>query len=58
MPYKENACVNQPISSYAASKKAAELIAYTYHYQFKIDISIVRYFTVYGPCWETRYERT
>tara|TARA_X000000950_G_scaffold231669_1_gene280290 strand:+ start:2896 stop:3876 length:981 start_codon:yes stop_codon:yes gene_type:complete len=49
MPYKENACVNQPISPYAASKKAAELIAYTYHCQFKIDISIVRYFTVYGP---------
>ena len=49
MPYKENACVTQPISPYAASKKAAELIAYTYHCQFKIDISIVRYFTVYGP---------
>ena len=49
MPYKEESSVNKPISPYAASKKAAELIAYTYHYQFKIDVSIVRYFTVYGP---------
>ena len=49
MPYKEESSVNQPISPYAASKKAAELIAYTYHHQFKIDVSIVRYFTVYGP---------
>ena len=49
MPYKEDSSVNQPISPYAASKKAAELIAYTYSYQFSIDVSIVRYFTVYGP---------
>lgn len=49
MPYKEDSCVNLPISPYAASKKAAELIAYTYHHQFNIDVSILRYFTVYGP---------
>lgn len=49
MPFKENLPVNTPISPYAASKKAAELMAYTYHHLFKIDISIVRYFTVYGP---------
>jgi UDP-glucuronate 4-epimerase len=49
MPYREDSSVNQPISPYAASKKAAELIAYTYHHQFNIDVSIVRYFTVYGP---------
>jgi len=49
LPYKENSCVNNPISPYAASKKAAELIAYTYHHQFDIDVSILRYFTVYGP---------
>ena len=34
---------------YAASKKAAELIAYTYSHQFNLDVTIVRYFTVYGP---------
>jgi UDP-glucuronate 4-epimerase len=49
MPYREDSSVNKPISPYAASKKAAELIAYTYHHQFNIDVSIVRYFTVYGP---------
>ena len=41
--------VNTPISPYAASKKAAEVMAYTYHYLYGIDVSVLRYFTVYGP---------
>ncbi|MFN3788112.1 MAG: GDP-mannose 4,6-dehydratase, partial [Sulfurihydrogenibium azorense] len=49
MPFKEDLPVNTPISPYAASKKAAEVMAYTYHYLYGIDVSIVRYFTVYGP---------
>jgi len=49
MPFKEDLAVNQPISPYAASKKSAEVMAYTYHYQYGIDVSILRYFTVYGP---------
>jgi len=49
MPFKEDLPVNTPISPYAASKKAAEVMAYTYHYLYNIDITIVRYFTVYGP---------
>ena len=49
MPFKETLPVNTPISPYAASKKAAEVTAYSYHYLFGIDVSIVRYFTVYGP---------
>ena len=49
MPYKEDLAVNNPISPYAASKKSAELMAYTYHHQFNIDITILRYFTVFGP---------
>ncbi len=49
MPFSEDLPVNTPISSYAASKKAAEVVAYAYHYLFGLDISIVRYFTVYGP---------
>ncbi|MFA5240454.1 MAG: GDP-mannose 4,6-dehydratase [Phycisphaerae bacterium] len=49
MPFKENLPVNTPISPYAASKKAAEVIAYTYHYLYGIDVTVVRYFTVYGP---------
>ena len=49
MPFNEDLAVNTPISPYAASKKAAEVMSYTYHYLFGLDISIVRYFTVYGP---------
>ncbi len=49
MPFTEDLPVNEPISPYAASKKAAEVMAYTYHYLYSIDISVVRYFTVYGP---------
>ena len=49
MPFSENLPVNTPISPYAASKKAAEVIAYSYHHLFDIDVSVVRYFTVYGP---------
>ncbi len=49
LPFKEDEPVNKPISQYAASKKAAEVLAYTYHHLYSIDISILRYFTVYGP---------
>jgi nucleoside-diphosphate-sugar epimerase len=49
MPFLEDLPVNTPISPYAASKKSAEAIAYTYHHLHGIDVSIVRYFTVYGP---------
>ncbi|BAI80313.1 NAD-dependent epimerase/dehydratase [Deferribacter desulfuricans SSM1] len=49
MPFTEDKPVNTPISPYAASKKSAEVTAYTYHYFYGIDVSVVRYFTVYGP---------
>lgn len=49
MPFTEDLPVNTPISPYAASKKAAEAFTYTYHRQYGIDISILRYFTVFGP---------
>ena len=49
MPFVESLSVNTPISPYAASKKAAEVMAYSYHFLFGIDVSVVRYFTVYGP---------
>ena len=49
MPFRENLSVNMPISPYAASKKAAETMAYTYHYLHGLDVTILRYFTVYGP---------
>ena len=49
LPFVESLAVNTPISPYAASKKAAEVMAYSYHFLFGIDVSVVRYFTVYGP---------
>ncbi|NOZ13490.1 MAG: SDR family NAD(P)-dependent oxidoreductase [Acidobacteria bacterium] len=49
MPFLETLPVNEPISPYAASKKGAEAMAYTYHFLHGIDVTILRYFTVYGP---------
>lgn len=48
-PFREDADTNSPLSPYAASKKAAEVLCYTYHYLHGIDVTIPRYFTVYGP---------
>jgi len=48
-PVLETADTNKPLSPYAASKKAAELLCYSYHILYDLDVSIVRYFTVYGP---------
>jgi nucleoside-diphosphate-sugar epimerase len=49
LPFIEDANTNQPLSPYASSKKAAEALCYTYHYLYGIDITVLRYFTVYGP---------
>jgi len=49
LPTPETYDSNHPIQPYAASKKAAEVLCYTYHMQYQIDVSVVRYFTVYGP---------
>ena len=49
VPYREDADTNRPLSPYAASKKAAETLAFSYHHLHGLDISIPRYFTVYGP---------
>lgn len=49
MPFTEDLDVSTPISPYASSKKSAETMCYTYHHLYGIDVSVVRYFTVYGP---------
>jgi len=49
MPFREDLPVNKPVSVYAASKKGAEAVTYTYHYLYGITTTILRYFTVYGP---------
>jgi nucleoside-diphosphate-sugar epimerase len=48
-PYREDLNTDRPLSPYAATKKAAEAMAYTYHYLHGLDVSALRYFTVYGP---------
>ena len=48
-PFREDQPTDRPLSPYAASKKAAEALCYAYHHLFGIDVTILRYFTVYGP---------
>ncbi|MCK4533465.1 SDR family NAD(P)-dependent oxidoreductase [bacterium] len=49
LPFSEDKKTDLPLSPYAASKKGAEALCYTYHYLYGIDVSIPRFFTVYGP---------
>jgi len=48
-PFQEDANTDRPLSPYAASKKAAEALCYTHHYLYNLDVTVFRYFTVYGP---------
>jgi len=49
VPFSEDDNVDFPISPYAATKKAGELICHTYHHLYRIHVTCLRYFTVYGP---------
>ena len=49
IPFSETDNVDNPISPYAATKKAGELICHTYHHLFGMNIFALRFFTVYGP---------
>ena len=49
VPFSEGDCVDFPISPYAATKKAGELLCHTYHSLYNINIACLRFFTVYGP---------
>jgi UDP-glucuronate 4-epimerase len=49
MPFAEADPVDHPISPYAATKKAGELLSHTYHHVHGLDITCLRFFTVYGP---------
>jgi UDP-glucuronate 4-epimerase len=48
-PWTEDLATDRPLSPYAATKKAAEVLAYTFHYLYKMPTRVVRFFTVYGP---------
>jgi len=47
--FSEEECVDNPVSPYAASKKACELMAHVYHNLYKLNVTGLRFFTVYGP---------
>ena len=49
LPTPEDYDSDHPLQPYAASKKGAEVLCYSYHYLYGIDVSVFRYFTVYGP---------
>jgi len=49
LPFNIDDRTDQPLSFYAASKKANELMAYTYHHLYGLKCSGLRFFTVYGP---------
>ena len=48
-PIAEDAQSSRPLSPYAASKKAAETLLYSYHHLYGLNVSVLRFFTVYGP---------
>ncbi len=49
LPTPEEASSDRPLQPYAASKKGAEALCHSYHYLYGLDVTILRYFTVYGP---------
>jgi UDP-glucuronate 4-epimerase len=49
LPTPEDASSDRPLQAYAASKKGAEALCHVYHHLYKTDITIFRFFTVYGP---------
>ena len=48
-PFEEGADISRPLSPYTATKGASELLCHTYHSLYDLDVTILRYFTVYGP---------
>ena len=48
-PFAETDDTDHPLQPYGASKKGAEVMAYAYHHLYGTDVTVLRYFTVYGP---------
>ena len=49
VPFSEDDPISRPVSPYAATKRANELLAFTYHHLFGMAVTCLRFFTVYGP---------
>lgn len=48
-PFSEDQHCDKPVSPYAATKRCCELFGYTFHHLYKLNITMLRFFTVYGP---------
>lgn len=49
IPFIETDPCDRPLQPYAAAKRAAEILGYTYHYLYGLNFTAIRFFTVYGP---------
>jgi len=49
VPFSEDKVENKPVSPYAATKLAGEVLCYTFHHNFNLPVTCLRFFTVYGP---------
>lgn len=49
IPFVETDACDRPLQPYAAAKRAAEILGYSYHHLFGINFTVLRFFTVYGP---------
>ena len=49
IPFNESDPCDRPLQPYAAAKRAAEILGYSYHYLFGLNFTVIRFFTVYGP---------
>jgi UDP-glucuronate 4-epimerase len=49
IPFTESDPCDRPLAPYPASKRAAEMLAYTFHHLYGLDVFVLRFFTVYGP---------
>ncbi len=49
IPFREEDAPDEPLAPYPATKRAAELLGYTYHHLFGLNVTVLRFFNVYGP---------
>jgi UDP-glucuronate 4-epimerase len=49
VPFVESAAADRPLAPYPASKRAMELMAHSFHHLFKLPVTVLRFFNVYGP---------
>ena len=58
IPFVETDPCDRPLQPYAAAKRAAEILGYTYHYLFGQNFTVLRFFTVYGNTTQIPFVET